>query len=80
MKAIVVTAVWHMLAQGKCYLDPGPDFFTKKDPIRTKNNPVHPLQTLACNLSLGTREGTRAPYFRIWCRINFATDLTAPTL
>jgi transposase len=46
MKAIValehsiVTAVWHLLADGECYADPGPDYFTRLDPIKARNNAI----------------------------------------
>ena len=62
MKAIVaiehsiLTAIWHMLAEGECYHDPGSDFFTKKDPTRTKNNAIRRLQELGYNVTLSTRE------------------------
>lgn len=62
MKALVanehaiLTAVWHMLAEGECYQDPGSDFFTKKDPTRTKNNAIRRLQELGYNVTLTTRE------------------------
>ena len=62
MKAIVatehsiLTAVWHMLAEGEYYHDPGSDFFTKKDPNRTKNNAIRRLQELGYNVTLSNRE------------------------
>ena len=62
MKAIVaiedsiLTAIWHMLAEGECYHDPGSDFFTKKDPTRTKNNAIRRLQALGYNVTLSNRE------------------------
>lgn len=62
MKAIVatehsiLTAVWHMFAEGECYHDPGSDFFTKKDPTRTKNNAIRRLQELGYSVILNTRE------------------------
>lgn len=62
MKAIVatqhsiLTAVWHMLADGECYHDPGSDFFTKKDPTRTKNNAIRRLQELGYNVTLSNQE------------------------
>lgn len=62
MKAIVatehsiLTAVWHMLAEGECYHDPGSDFFTQKDPTRTRNNAVRRLHELGYNVTLSTRE------------------------
>lgn len=62
MKAIVatehsiLTAVWHMLAEGECYHDPGSDFFTQKDPTRTRNNAVRRLHELGYDVTLSTRE------------------------
>lgn len=62
MKAIVaiehsiLTAVWHMLAEGECYHDPGSDFFTKKDPTRTRNNAVRRLHELGYDVTLSPRE------------------------
>lgn len=62
MKAIVatehsiLTAVWHMLAEGECYHDPGSDFFTQKDPTRTRNNAVRRLRELGYDVTLSTRE------------------------
>ncbi len=52
----ILTAVWHLLAEGECYHDPGSDFFTKKDPNRTKNNAIRRLQELGYNVTLITRE------------------------
>lgn len=62
MKAIVATehsilaAAWHMLAEGECYHEPGSDFFTKKDPTRTRNNAVRRLHELGYDVTLSTRE------------------------
>ncbi len=62
MKAIVatehsiLTAAWHMLAEGECHHDPGSDFFTKKDPTRTKNNAIRRLHELGYDVTLSTRE------------------------
>ena len=62
MKAIVatehsiLTAVWHMLAEGECYHDPGSDFFTQKDPTRTRNNAVRRLHELGYDVTLSVRE------------------------
>lgn len=58
LKAIVATehailaALWHMLADGECYHDPGSDFFTKKDPTQAKNNALKRLQALGYNVTL----------------------------
>ena len=52
----ILTAAWHLLAEGECYHDPGSDFFTKKDPTRAKNNAIRRLQALGYNVTLTTRE------------------------
>lgn len=62
MKALVatehsiLTAVWHMLAEGECYHDPGSGFFTQKDPTRAKNNAIRRLHELGYDVTLNTRE------------------------
>lgn len=58
IKALVATehaileAVWHMLAQGECYQEPGSDFFTRKDPDKAKNNAIRRLNALGYNVTL----------------------------
>jgi hypothetical protein len=58
MKAIVaiehsiLTAVWHMLAVGECYADPGADHFTRLDPIKAKNNAIKKLKSLGFNVTV----------------------------
>jgi transposase len=58
MKAIValehsiLTAVWHMLADGECYADPGPDHFTRLDPIQAKNNAIRRLNSLGFDVTI----------------------------
>lgn len=62
MKAIVatehaiLTALWHMLAEGECYHDPGSDYFTRKDPDKAKNNALKRLQVLGYDVTLTTRQ------------------------
>lgn len=62
MKAVVatehsiLTAVWHMLAEGECYHDPGSDFFAQKDPDHTRNNAVRRLHELGYDVTLSVRE------------------------
>ena len=52
MKAIVaiehsiLTAAWHLLADGECYADPGLDHFTRLDPIKAKNSAIKKLNSL----------------------------------
>jgi hypothetical protein len=33
---VILTATWHMLANGEVYRDPGADFYLKKEPEQTK--------------------------------------------
>lgn len=62
MKALVATehsilaATWHMLAEGECYQDPGSDFFTQKDPNKSKNNAVRRLQALGYEVTITPRQ------------------------
>ncbi len=58
MKAIValehsiLTAVWHMLADGECYADPGGDHFARLDPIKAKNSAIKKLNSLGYNVTI----------------------------
>jgi len=58
MKAIValehsiLTAAWHLLANGECYADPGPDHFARLDPIKAKNNAIRKLNSLGFNVTI----------------------------
>jgi transposase len=58
MKAIValehsiITAIWHMLADGECYADPGADHFTRMDPVKAKNNAIKKLNSLGFNVTI----------------------------
>jgi transposase len=40
----IITAAWHMLADGECYADPGADHFTRLDPTKAKNNAIKKTQ------------------------------------
>jgi transposase len=58
MKAIVatehsiLTAAWHLLADGECYADPGADHFTTLDPIKAKNNAIKKLNSLGFDVTI----------------------------
>lgn len=58
MKAVValehsiLTAVWHMLANGQCYADPGADHFTQLNPAKAKNNAIKKLNNLGYNVTI----------------------------
>lgn len=65
MKALVatehsiLTATWHLLAEGECFQDPGSDFFTNKDPDKTKNNAIRRLQALRYEATIDPRQAAR---------------------
>jgi len=58
MKAIVavehamLTAAFHMLTNGEFYRDPGPDYFTRRDPARTKARAVRQLDALGYTVTI----------------------------
>lgn len=48
----IIVAVWHMLTNGDVYIDPGPDYFTKRDPERDKNRAIKQLQRLGYDVEV----------------------------
>ena len=48
----ILTAAWHMLANGECYTDPGEDHFTRINPSRAKNNAIKQLNNLGYNVTI----------------------------
>ena len=58
MKALVavehsiLNAVWHMLANGECYTDPGADHYMKINPIKAKNNAINKLISLGYDVTI----------------------------
>jgi transposase len=58
MKALValehsiLNAVWHMLAEGECYADPGADHFSRIDPIKARNNAISKLNSLGFDVTI----------------------------
>ena len=58
MKAIVavehamLTAAWHMLTNAEFYRDPGADYYTRRDPARTKARALKQLQALGYDVTL----------------------------
>ena len=48
----ILTAVWHMLADGECYADPGADHFNRLGPIKAKNNAIKKLNNLNFNVTI----------------------------
>jgi hypothetical protein len=45
-------AVWHMLQTGETYLDPGGDYYTRRDPARTTRRLVTQLERLGHTVTL----------------------------
>ena len=58
MKAIVavehamLVAAWHMLQNSEFYRDPGADYYTRRDPARTKARALKQLQALGYDVTL----------------------------
>lgn len=58
MKALVavehamIIAAWHMLTNAEFYRDPGPDYYTRHDPAKTRARAVKLLQTLGYEVTL----------------------------
>ena len=58
MKALVavehsmLTAAWNMLSNGEFYRDPGPDYYTRHDPAKTKARAVKLLEALGYDVTL----------------------------
>ena len=48
----ILTAAWHLLADGECYEDPGADHFTRLDPIKAKNNAIKKLNSLGFDVTI----------------------------
>jgi transposase len=48
----ILTAAWHLLADGECYEDPGADYYTRRDPIKARNNAINKLNSLGYNVTL----------------------------
>jgi len=58
MKALVavehamIVAAWHMLTNGEFYREPGPDYYTRHDPTKTKARAVKQLEALGYDVTL----------------------------
>jgi transposase len=50
----MLIAVWHILTTGETYVDPGGDYFTRRDPARTTRRLVAQLQRLGHTVTLET--------------------------
>lgn len=58
MKALVAVehsiliSIWHMLTTGEIYADLGPDFYTRRRPLRSKERAVQQLEGLGYHVTL----------------------------
>jgi len=52
----LLTLVWTMLTNGTFYDEPGPDYYTRRDPRRTTNRAIHQLEALGYNVTLEPQE------------------------
>ena len=48
----MLVAVWHMLQTGEIYNDPGPDYYTRRDPERTTRRLIAQLERLGHTVTL----------------------------
>lgn len=48
----MLIAIWHMLSTGELYQDPGPDYFTRRAPTKTKARAIHQLEALGYTVEL----------------------------
>ncbi len=48
----MLTCAWHMLVNGTFYQDPGPDYYTRHHPAKTKAKAIKQLQALGYNVTL----------------------------
>jgi len=48
----MLVAVWHMLQTGELYNDPGPDYYTRRDPERTTRRLIAQLERLGHTVTL----------------------------
>ncbi|WP_434616634.1 IS110 family transposase [Arthrobacter sp. A5] len=49
---VILTATWHMLANGEIYQDPGADYYLKRDPEQAKSRAIRQLKTLGYEVSI----------------------------
>jgi transposase len=51
----LLVAAWHMLQTGETYLDPGADYYTRRDPARTTRRLIAQLERLGHTVTLTER-------------------------
>jgi hypothetical protein len=64
MKAVVavehaiLTAAWNMLRSGELYNDPGPDYFIRLQPAKTRARAISPLEAMGFTVTLEPAQQT----------------------
>lgn len=48
----ILIAIWHMFNTGECYVDPGPDYHTRHQPLRSKDCALIRLEALGYQVIL----------------------------
>ena len=48
----ILTAVWHMLRNGEAYDELGKDFYTQRDPQRTRTRAIRDLEFLGYEVTI----------------------------
>lgn len=48
----ILTATWHMLANGEIYQEPGADYYLKREPEQAKSRAIRQLKTLGYEVNL----------------------------
>lgn len=48
----MLIAAWHMLTNSEFYRDPGADYYTRRDPARTKARAVKQLEALGYTVTI----------------------------
>ncbi|MGB8381450.1 MAG: IS110 family transposase [Dermatophilaceae bacterium] len=51
----LLTTVWTMLTNGTLYDEPGPDYYARRNPERTKHHAIRQLEALGYNVTVGPR-------------------------
>jgi len=54
-------AAWHLLRNGEFHCDPGADYYTRRDPARTKARAVEQLETLGYTVTIQQADNHEHP-------------------
>ena len=66
----MLIAIWHMITNGDFYSDPGGDFYTRRNPDKTKQRALEQLRQMGYAVTLnpcrkpGNEESSRQSPFR----------------